>query len=350
MSRCQRAPVTVSGPREAGSVSRTAPVTKRRSGSSVRTSMVTSPRTPWGRPMRPTTTVSEVGGGVVLRCSASVGVDDVDPQAAAADPGHDLAQRLGGAPAAADDLAEVVGVHPHLEGLPATAVQQVDGDVLGVVDDALDQVLERFFEHVLLGGRLGRRAGLGGGRLGRSLGSGVGLPRRGLLLRGGGAGGGLLATDRADSRLVQGLLVRLRRGDLHRRRGRLALELLPVAGDPEDGGDGLGRLRADTQPVLGTLAVDLDEGGILLRVVLADRFDRAAVTLGAGVGDDDAVVRGAHLAHAHELDLGGHGGWCTPRTLRSVARRSDAWGYAGAEPGTRPATVRGPPTAVFDRP
>src|SRR3954453_22699045 len=34
----------------------------------------------------------------------------------------------------------------------------------------------------------------------------------------------------------------------------------------------------------------------------------------------------------------------------SVACRTDAWGYAGAEPGTRPATVRGPPTAVFRRP
>src|SRR3954464_9066726 len=200
MSRCQRAPVTVGGPREAGSVSRTAPVTKRRSGSSVRTSMVTSPRTPGGRPMRPTTTVSGVGGGVVLRCSASVGVDDVDPQAAAADPGHDLAQRLGGTPAAADDLAEVVGVHPHLEGLAATAVQQVDGDVLGVVDDALDQVLERFFEHVLLGGRLGgvRSRGLGGlgsGSLGGGGLSGRNLGSRGLLggsLRGGLLRGGLL--------------------------------------------------------------------------------------------------------------------------------------------------------------
>src|SRR3712207_7609913 len=50
--------------------------------------------------------------------------------------------------------------------------------------------------------------------------------------------------------LVDGLLVGLRGGDLHRRRGRLALELLPVTGDPEDGGDGLGRLRADAQPVL----------------------------------------------------------------------------------------------------
>src|SRR5213080_2674009 len=27
----------------------------------------------------------------------------------------------------------------------------------------------------------------------------------------------------------------------------------------------------------------------------------------------------------------------------TVARRTDAWGYAGAEPGTRPETVRGPP-------
>src|SRR5947209_2925131 len=26
----------------------------------------------------------------------------------------------------------------------------------------------------------------------------------------------------------------------------------------------------------------------------------------------------------------------------AVARRTDAWGYAGAEPGTRPTTVRGP--------
>src|SRR4051812_50214119 len=32
------------------------------------------------------------------------------------------------------------------------------------------------------------------------------------------------------------------------------------------------------------------------------------------------------------------------------ARRTVVWGHAGAERGTRPATVRGPPTAVFDRP
>src|SRR5687768_925948 len=162
----------VIGPRSAGSVRSTAPGTKRRSGSSVRTSTVTSPRTPWGRPIRPTTTVSGLRGVLKELCSAPVGVDDVDPEATPADAGHHLTQRLGGAPAAADDLAEVVGVHPDLEGLAATVGEQVDRHILRMVDDALDQVLERFFEHVLLGGRLGRGlGGLGSGGLGLSRGS-----------------------------------------------------------------------------------------------------------------------------------------------------------------------------------
>ncbi len=44
---------TVSGPRSAGSVSRTAPAAKRVSGSSVRTCTVTSPLMPCGLPIRP---------------------------------------------------------------------------------------------------------------------------------------------------------------------------------------------------------------------------------------------------------------------------------------------------------
>src|SRR5215468_4165866 len=40
---------------------------------------------------------------------------------------------------------------------------------------------------------------------------------------------------------------------------RQALELLPVAGDLEDLPHRVGRLRADGQPVLDTLAIDLDE-------------------------------------------------------------------------------------------
>ena len=109
----------------------------------------------------------------------------------AADTGHDLPQRLRGATPATDDLAQVVRVHAHLEGLAPPAVEQVDGDVLGVVDDALDQVLERFFEHVLLGGRLGRgarRRALAAGTGG--LGDGLGGLRGGLLPRGGRTGGG----------------------------------------------------------------------------------------------------------------------------------------------------------------
>jgi hypothetical protein len=61
--------------------------------------------------------------------------------------------------------------------------------------------------------------------------------------------------------LEDGLLVGLRLGDQHGRRRGQALEGLPVTGDLEDGGDRLGRLGADAQPVRGALAVDLDEGG-----------------------------------------------------------------------------------------
>ena len=53
----------------------------------------------------------------------------------AADPGDHRAQRLGRAAAAADDLAEVVGMHPHLERRPRR-LRPVDRHVVGVLDDA----------------------------------------------------------------------------------------------------------------------------------------------------------------------------------------------------------------------
>jgi hypothetical protein len=43
-------------------------------------------------------------------------------------------------------------------------------------------------------------------------------------------------------------------------------------------------------------------------VVLPDLLDRASTALGAGVCDDDAVVRLTHLSDALQLDLHGHGG------------------------------------------
>ena len=76
---------------------------------------------------------------------------------------------------------------------------------------------------------------------------------------------------------------------------RQALELLPVTGDLEQRGDGVGRLCADPERVLRPLGGDLDERGLLLGVVLADLLDDPAVPLLAGVDDDDAVVRLADL-------------------------------------------------------
>ena len=52
-----------------------------------------------------------------------------------------------------------------------------------------------------------------------------------------------------------------------------------------------GGLGAVVEPVAGALLVDLDQRGLGLRVVVADRLDRATVTRRALVGDDDAPDR-----------------------------------------------------------
>src|SRR5579859_1595232 len=111
-----------------------------------------------------------------------------------------------------------------------------------------------------------------------------------------------------DRRGERFLLVRPRRGGLQGALGTgQALELLPVAGDLQKAADRIGRLRPHSQPVLGTLGVDLDQGRFDLGVILAYLLDRPAVPLGAGVGDDDPVKRRTDLAHALELDLDSHG-------------------------------------------
>ena len=51
-----------------------------------------------------------------------VGVHHVDADAPAADAGDERAQRSRGAAAAADDLAEVFGVHVHLHGAATPVV------------------------------------------------------------------------------------------------------------------------------------------------------------------------------------------------------------------------------------
>src|SRR3954451_20178544 len=138
---CQRARSTVSGPLSAGSVSMTEPGANRTSGASVRTSTATSPPMPWARAMRPTTSCTEwVSANLV-------DVDEVDADAAAAEGGHHRAQSARSATATADDLAEVVRVHADLQDLTTPEVAQVDLHLVGVLDDAPDEVLERLFEH-----------------------------------------------------------------------------------------------------------------------------------------------------------------------------------------------------------
>src|SRR5690606_29846518 len=78
--------------------------------------------------------------------ASAIGVDDVDPHAAAADPAHHRAQRGGGTATTADDLAEIVRVDVHLERAAAPRGDQLHPDVIRVVDDAPHQVLERIGE------------------------------------------------------------------------------------------------------------------------------------------------------------------------------------------------------------
>src|SRR6266542_452826 len=76
-----------------------------------------------------------------------VHVDQVDADVAPAEGADDRTQRTRGAPAAADHLAQVVRVDPYLEHAPATEVARAHADIVGVIDDPLDQVLEGLLEH-----------------------------------------------------------------------------------------------------------------------------------------------------------------------------------------------------------
>src|SRR5882757_1524597 len=140
---CQWVSSTVSGPAPAGSVRSTEPGANRSSGESVRTSMLTSPRTPCGRPMRPTTSSTRETLSTVL-------VDQVDSDAAATQGADHSAQRGGGAAGPADHLAQVVGVHADLEHLAVALVAFPHPDLIRVLDDPAHQVLECLFQHAQL--------------------------------------------------------------------------------------------------------------------------------------------------------------------------------------------------------
>src|SRR5579863_4353083 len=148
----------------------------------------------------------------------------------------------------------------------------------------------------------------------------AGPVRVGLLGLAAALGRGLAAAgtgaDRLGEALVPGLL---RRGRTQRSlRAGLAAEPLPVAGDLQDAAHRLGWLRANSEPVLGPLGLHVNVRRLGLRVVLTDLLDRPAIPLGAGVGDDDAVVRRTDLAHALELDLDSHGCGLLPDNVGTV--------------------------------
>src|SRR5688572_22700588 len=80
--------------------------------------------------------------------ATAVDVHEVDARPGAAGECADHGpERRGRAAVAPDHLAEVVGVHAHLEDRPAAQLLVADRDVVGVVHDSTDQVLQRVGEH-----------------------------------------------------------------------------------------------------------------------------------------------------------------------------------------------------------
>src|SRR6266496_3986766 len=88
--------------------------------------------------------------------------------------------------------------------------------------------------------------------------------------------------------------------------GRLALGQLLDAGDRQQLGHGLGRLRALGQPLPRLVGVDLDAGRLVVGVVDADVLDEPAVARAVRVGNDHSVVGRLLHAHAHQADLDCH--------------------------------------------
>jgi hypothetical protein len=80
--------------------------------------------------------------------SQSVNVDEVDAYALIAGQRADHRTESGcSAPRAADDLADIVGIHPYLEHPPATEILFLDCDIVRMRDDPANQMLKRFWEH-----------------------------------------------------------------------------------------------------------------------------------------------------------------------------------------------------------
>src|SRR5829696_1537393 len=107
-------------------------------------------------------------------------------------------------------------------------------------------------------------------------------------------------------------LVGLDLGDRHGGRLELGGEaclvtLLQESGLPEERAHRVGRLRADVQPVVDAIGVEIERLFAGARLILADDLDELAVARALRVGDDDAIHGGLLTAHTAKTDLDGHG-------------------------------------------
>ncbi|VXB78280.1 hypothetical protein NOCARDAX2BIS_340081 [Nocardioides sp. AX2bis] len=347
-------------PPRGGSVRSRAPTANRRSGSSVRSSTVSSPRRPCGLPSRPTTTSIWSTGVLLLGLLAGllVGRDRVPPRwgdtlssaarSCCAQRRRSTSTKSIRAPSrparALTTVRNAVAVRPPRpitlprssgwtrtssrgprrsclsETTTSSGLSTTPRTRCSRASASMTSVLRRGVARGLLGRLVG--LGLDGGALGRLRLRGLGLGvRLGLGLLGGllrlvrlvgllrlGRGSGTAGAVRLLQGLVEDVLLgALRLLDAQRALGaRQALEGLPVAGDLEDRLDGLGRLGADAEPVLRPLGLHHHDGGLLLGLVPTDLLDHPAVALLTAVDDDDAVLRDPDLAQALQTNLDGH--------------------------------------------
>src|SRR5262245_43426323 len=119
--------------------------------------------------------------------------------------------------------------------------------------------------------------------------------------------GAVTSLARAARRRVVGRLAHR-----HRRRVELAREprLVPrleQACLAQEGTNGITRLSANVEPVVRSLAVQLNGLVALPRKVLTNVLDEPAIARARGVGDDDAERRSILAAGAAEADSNCHG-------------------------------------------
>src|SRR5690606_29300475 len=110
---------------------------------------LSAPLRPWALTSRPTRNCVWPGrGDLGVDNRLVVGVDDVDANASTiGESGDQGAERLRGATRTADHATEVSAMHTHLEHVTSRRTLGFDLHLVRVINDPLDQVLERRSEH-----------------------------------------------------------------------------------------------------------------------------------------------------------------------------------------------------------